>query len=131
MAKMEYTFGKTTESSYEEVLEKIPDLLKEEGFGILTEIDVKETFRKKLDVDFKKYKILGACNPALAYKAFSAEYEIGALLPCNVIVYEDENGKTAIAVMDPAMALGFIGVEALADLGKEARERLQRVLDKI
>ena len=131
MAKIEYTFGKTTESTYEEILEKIPDLLKEEGFGILTEIDVKETLKKKLDVDFKKYMILGACNPKLAYQAFSAENDIGALLPCNVIVYENEDGKGVVSMMDPIVTLGFIGVESLIDLGKEARDRLQRVLDKI
>ncbi|MFH1892544.1 MAG: DUF302 domain-containing protein [Candidatus Zixiibacteriota bacterium] len=131
MEKMKYTFGKSTKMTYDEALAKLPDLLKEEGFGVLTEIDVKETMKKKLDVGFRKYKILGACNPKLAYQAFQAEIEIGALLPCNVIVYEDDSGKAVVSFMDPLMALGFIGNESLSGVAKEANDRLRRVLDKI
>jgi uncharacterized protein (DUF302 family) len=131
VAKVQYTFGKKTDKSYENLLTELPDLLKEEGFGVLTEIDVKETLKKKIGVDFKKYKILGACNPELAYKAFLAENEIGALLPCNVIVYENDDGRASVAMMDPITALGFIGNEKLSGIAQEANDRLRRVLEKL
>lgn len=131
MEKVKYTFGKSTEMSFDEALDKLPDLLKEEGFGVLTEIDVKETLKKKLDVGFRQYKILGACNPKLAYQAFQAELEIGALLPCNVIVYEDDNGNAVVSFMDPLMALGFVGNENLSGVAQEANDRLRRVMDRL
>src|SRR3972149_10130055 len=90
---MNYGFSKTTDLSYEETIEKVTDELKKEGFGVLTTIDVKDTLKKKIDVDFKKYIILGACNPGLGHKALQAEEELGLLLPCNVIVYEKEKKK--------------------------------------
>jgi uncharacterized protein (DUF302 family) len=128
---MKYTFGKATSFSFEETLVKVQAALKEEGFGVLTEIDVKATMKEKLGVDFRKYKILGACNPRLAHQAFSVENEIGALLPCNVIVYENDEGKTTVSIIDPVAALGFVSNEKLAEVGTEAKERLSRALDRI
>ncbi len=131
MAEIDYTFGKDIDWSYEEALEKVPPILKDEGFGVLTEIDVKGTLKEKLDVDFKKYKILGACNPKLAYTAFQNDLEIGALLPCNVIVYEQPDGRTRVAIADPMQIMQISGNEALAEIATEARERLQSALEKI
>lgn len=117
---------------YEEAVEKVTAALKNEGFGVLTQIDVKATLRQKLDVDFRRYIILGACNPPLAYRAFTTELEIGLLLPCNVIVYEDESGSgSVVSIIDPIMMLG-IGINpALASVGEEASARLRRVLDNL
>ncbi len=115
---------------YEEAVEKVTAALKEEGFGILTEIDVKATLKKKLDVDFRKYIILGACNPPLAYRALTAEQEIGLLLPCNVIVYE-EDGGSVIAVADPIAMMEIVGNEALNEVAQEARTRLERALQQL
>ena len=99
-----YGIRTTVKGSYEETIPRVTDALKQEGFGILTQIDVKDTLKKKLNVDFPKYMILGACNPPLAHKALSAETEIGLLLPCNVIVYEGKDGRTVVAAQDPDMA---------------------------
>jgi uncharacterized protein (DUF302 family) len=100
--------------------------LKEEGFGILTEIDVKATLKKKLDADFRKYVILGACNPPLAHRALSAELEIGLLLPCNVIVYEEDDGSV-VSIVDPISMLGVVESPELEPVASEARARLERV----
>lgn len=115
---------------YEEAVERVTAALKAEGFGVLTQIDVKATLKQKLDVDFRRYIILGACNPPLAHRAFSTELEIGLLLPCNVIVYEDESGEgSVVSIIDPIMMLG-IGINpALSAVGEEASARLRRVLD--
>lgn len=115
---------------YEEAVERVTAALKTEGFGVLTQIDVKATLKQKLDVDFRRYIILGACNPPLAHRAFSTELEIGLLLPCNVIVYEDESGEgSVVSIIDPIMMLG-IGINpALSAVGEEASARLRRVLD--
>jgi uncharacterized protein (DUF302 family) len=115
---------------YETVLVKVTDALKAEGFGVLTNIDVKETMKKKLDVDFKKYAILGACNPPLAHKALSARPEMGLLLPCNVIVYEDGDG-TIVNIIDPISMMGVVEDPNLAPVAQEARKRLQRVSDAL
>jgi uncharacterized protein (DUF302 family) len=125
------SFGmrKETRSTYDEVLGKLPDLLKSEGFGVLTEIDVKETMKKKLGVDFRRYKILGACNPPLAHKALSAETEIGVMLPCNVVVYEDDRGKAVVVAIDPMQMVA--AHPGLADVAREAQQRLSRVLEKV
>jgi uncharacterized protein (DUF302 family) len=111
---------------YEEAITRTTEALKEEGFGVLTEIDVKATMKKKLDVDFRRYIILGACNPNLAYQALTLEPELGLLLPCNVIVYEDEGGTT-VSIVDPAQMLSVASNAALEPVATEARERLQRV----
>ena len=126
------SFGmrKETGSSYDEVLAKLPDLLKTEGFGILTQIDVKETLKQKLGVDFRRYKILGACNPPLAHKALSAETEIGVMLPCNVIVYEDDRGKAVVTAIDPMQTVAAAST-TLAPIAREVQQRLSRVLEKV
>ncbi len=126
-----YGIRTTVKGSYEDTIPRVTEALKQEGFGILTQIDVKDTLKKKLNVDFPQYVILGACNPPLAYKALSAETEIGLLLPCNVIVYEGKDGKTVIAAQDPDVALGIIGNPALAPIAKDARERLVRVIKSL
>ncbi len=121
---------KETRSSYDEVLSKLPDLLKAEGFGVLTQIDVKETLKQKIGVDFRRYKILGACNPPLAHKALSAETEIGVMLPCNVIVYENDQGKAVVVAIDPMQTIAASNPK-LADIAGEVRQRLSRVIEKV
>lgn len=114
---------------YDVAIERVTAALKEEGFGVLTEIDVKSTLKKKLDVDFRRYIILGACNPPLAHRALSTELEIGLMLPCNVIVYEDEDGAgSTISIINPVTMLGMGINPALEPVGSEADERLRRVL---
>jgi uncharacterized protein (DUF302 family) len=124
---MQYGFSKTVNLSYEQAIEKVTEELKKEGFGVLTTIDVKETLKKKLDVDFKKYVILGACNPPFAHKALQAEEEIGLLLPCNVIVYEKEN-KTVVSIFDPMVMMRVLDNESIKPIAEEVKQRLQRVL---
>jgi len=111
---------------YEEAMERVTAALKEEGFGVLTEIDVKATLKQKLDADFRKYAILGACNPPLAHKALSTELEIGLLLPCNVIVYE-EDGGSVVSIVDPISMLGVVDSAELKPVADEAGARLERV----
>jgi len=126
----ELGFQSTLNLPYESALEKVTDALKTEGFGILTSIDVKETMKKKLDVDFRKYTILGACNPPLAHKALTARPDVGLLLPCNVIVYEDGD-TTVVNIIDPLSMTNFIQDPALESVADEARQRLKRVSDAI
>ncbi|MBI1297996.1 DUF302 domain-containing protein [bacterium] len=111
---------------YEEAVELATAALKDEGFGVLTEIDVKSTMKKKIDADFRKYVILGACNPHLAHRALSTQLEIGLLLPCNVIVYEEEGGSV-VSIVDPLMMMQMADAEALTPVAQEARARLERV----
>lgn len=115
------------QTSYEDALEQVTAALKTEGFGVLTEIDVKETLKKKLDVDFRKYKILGACNPPLAYRALQAVSQVGLLLPCNVTVAETETGSIEVSLVDPMSMLGVIDDPQLAQVAEEAQARLKRV----
>jgi uncharacterized protein (DUF302 family) len=126
------SFGirKETRSSYDEVLGKLPDLLKAEGFGVLTQIDVKETLKQKVGVDFRRYQILGACNPSFAHKAFSVELEIGVMLPCNVIVYEDDRGRAVVVAVDPMQTVAAQNPR-LAEIAGEIRQRLSRVVEKV
>jgi uncharacterized protein (DUF302 family) len=119
-------FQSTLNIPYEMALEKVTEALKAEGFGILTSIDVKETMKKKLDVDFRKYTILGACNPPLAYRSLTARLDVGLLLPCNVIVYEEGAG-TVVNIIDPMSMVNFIPDDALEVVAREAAERLKRV----
>lgn len=129
MQQTSYTYLMELEVPYEEAIERATAALKEQGFGVLTEIDVKETLRKKLDVDFRKYVILGACNPSLAERALAAELEMGILLPCNVIVYETEPGKSAVSAMAPLSALGLVGSnERLRSVAGEADQKLKKAL---
>jgi uncharacterized protein (DUF302 family) len=131
MTEMRIDYGMRTHLnlSFEAAIVRATEALKAEGFGVLTEIDVKTTLKKKLDVDFRRYIILGACNPPLAHRALSTELEIGLLLPCNVIVYEDEDGEgSTISIVDPIIMLG-VGINpALAPVADEAAARLRRVL---
>jgi len=115
---------------YDEALARLPEALKTEGFGVLTEIDIAATLKKKLDVDFRRYKILGACNPALAHKALGIMLEIGVMLPCNVIVYERDDGGATVVAIDPAQTIAA-HEPALAGIAAEVRERLARVIDRI
>lgn len=115
---------------YDEAVRRTVAALREEGFGVLTEIDVRKTMREKLGAEFRRYVILGACNPPLAHQALSAELEIGLLLPCNVIVYEEGQGSV-VAAMDPAAALGIAGNDALRPVAEKARMRLERALGKL
>ena len=126
---MSYYFSKKLALGFEEAIEKVTEALKSEGFGILTEIDVKETL-KKMDVDFHLYKILGACNPPFAYKALQAEDKAGTMLPCNVIVQQKENG-VEIAAVDPVASMQAIENPKLKEIANEIRQRLQRVIDSL
>lgn len=128
---MSYSIAKKVNLSYEDALVKVTEELQKEGFGVLTEIDVKATMKKKLDVDFNKYKILGACNPPLAHKALTAEPEIGLLLPCNVVVFEDDNGKTNVAAIDARAMMSVVGREDIVVLADEVNTKLRKVIDNV
>ncbi len=128
--KTAYGFGTRLGTPYDEAVRRVRAALQEEGFGVLTEIDVRATMKQKLSLEFRKYVILGACNPQLAHRAFEIEPEIGLLLPCNVIVYE-EDGGSVVSILDPAAALGIVGNERLEPVAAEARARLERVLARL
>ena len=131
-ASLTYGFKKTVSLSVDEADQRVREELQKEGFGVLTEIDVRATLKKKLDVDIKPYKILGACNPALAHQALSAEADIGLLLPCNVIVYEgDVKGTSVVAVINPQLQLGITGKDDLVPFAEEVGARMLRVLDAL
>ncbi len=127
---MQYGFSKTVDLSFERTIEKVTEELKKEGFGVLTTIDVKDTLKKKIDVDFKKYTILGACNPPIAHKSLQTEEEIGLLLPCNVIVYEKDD-KTKVSMFDPMLMTNIVDNEKMEPIAKEVKEKLQRVLAEV
>jgi len=124
---MQYGFSKTVDMPFEQTIEKVTAELKKEGFGVLTSIDVKETLKQKINVDFKKYTILGACNPPIAHKALQEEEEIGLLLPCNVIVYE-KDGKTRVSIFDPMVMTWIVENDQMKPIATEVQEKLQRVL---
>ena len=128
---MKYYFNKTIKGTFDEVIDKVTQGLKDEGFGILTEIDVKETLKKKLDVDFKKYRILGACNPPYAHKALQAEDKIGTMLPCNVIVQEIEEGVIEVAAVNPMASMQAVENEKLNDVANEITSMLENVIEKL
>jgi uncharacterized protein (DUF302 family) len=119
-------------SSFDDVLARVPEALKSEGFGVLTEIDVKETLKKKLDVDFRRYKILGACNPPFAKQALDADLEIGRFMPCNVVVYEDDARRTVVSAVDPLQSMTAAGeTPALRALATAVREKLGRAIARL
>ena len=133
MKESRYGIAVTVALSYEQAIEHATAALKQEGFGVLTTIDVKATLKQKLDKDFRKYTILGACNPNLAYRALQAELEIGILLPCNVIVYEGHSpAESVVSAMAPISAIGIVGGSTeLKDVAREADERLRRMLTSL
>jgi len=124
-----YGFHVTVPGQFDEVITKVTEALASEGFGVLTEINVKATLKKKLDVDRRPYTILGACNPVLANQAINAEPDIGLLLPCNVLVREEEDGSITVAFMDPAAVLGLVEGEEVKPLAQEVRAKLEKVRD--
>jgi uncharacterized protein (DUF302 family) len=128
---MIYYFEKALDIPYEEAITKVTDELAKNGFGVLTEIDVKETLKIKIDVDFKKYKILGACNPKFAHKALSVEEKIGLMMPCNVIVYEAEEGKSVVAAVDPVASMNAVDNPDLEKVASEVREQLRDVIENL
>lgn len=128
---MSYYFNKTVDYGFEETIEIVTNKLKDEGFGILTEIDVKETLKKKLDVNFRKYIILGACNPPFAYKALQAEDKIGTMLPCNVIVQELEGSKTEVAAINPLQSMVAVQNKDLESIATEISSKLQNVISEL
>jgi uncharacterized protein (DUF302 family) len=127
---MTYYFSKTIDLDFDSAIIKVTEELKKEGFGILTDIDVKATLKKKLDVDFHKYRILGACNPPFAYHALQAEDKIGTMLPCNVIVQE-RDGKTEVSAIDPLASMQAVKNEALVGIAQEVRLKLRTVIEKL
>ena len=128
---MSYYFNKVVDMAFDEAIDKVTEELKKEGFGVLTEIDVKEALKKKLNVDFRKYRILGACNPQYAYKALQAEDKIGTMLPCNVIVQETEDGKVEIAAIDPVASMQSVQNESLGEIATTVRAKLKQVIEKV
>jgi len=126
-----YTFGKTVQMTYDAAIARATEALAREGFGVLTEIDVKATLKKKIDVDFRRYTILGACNPPLAHRALLAAPEVGLLLPCNVTVEETDDGETLVAFLNPRMMRTIVGKPALDEIAEEAYARLSRVADSL
>ena len=122
---------KTLDLGFDEALARIPAALKAEGFGVLTEIDVQATLKKKLDVDFRRYRILGACNPPFAHRALQHSLDVGMLLPCNVIVYETDDRKTVVSAVDPMQTMAAQGDPALRPLAEQVQQKLQRVIDSL
>ena len=132
MKEVSYGHTRTLEGvDFDQALQRVTAALKDEGFGILTEIDVKATLKKKLDVDLRPYKILGACNPALAHQALSTEPEIGLLLPCNVVVAEEEDGRISVSVASPEQMFRMVDNPDLSDVADQAEAKLLRVLGKL
>jgi uncharacterized protein (DUF302 family) len=126
-ATAKYVFGKTVDLGFDDAIKRVTEELAKEGFGVLTEIDVKATLKKKLDIDVAPYRILGACNPQFAHKAIEFEPQIGALLPCNVVVREDK-GKTRVEIMDPQSVLQLVERPEIEGIAAEVRQRLERVI---
>ncbi|HKJ46748.1 MAG TPA: DUF302 domain-containing protein [Balneolales bacterium] len=128
---MKYYFSKKVDLDFDKAIDKVTKELKEEGFGVLTEIDVKATLKKKLDVDFRNYRILGACNPEFAHKALLAEDKIGTMLPCNVIVQELDDGSVEVSAIDPVASMQAVDNDELPAVASEVRKRLSKVVESL
>jgi uncharacterized protein (DUF302 family) len=128
---MSYHISKVVDLDFDEAVSKTIEELKKEGFGVLTDIDVKETLKKKIDVDFVRYRILGACNPPLAHRTLQAEERIGLMLPCNVIVRETKEGGVEVSAIDPLSAMAAVGNEALSETGALVRDKLAKVVEGV
>ena len=128
---MKYYFSKILDVPFDDVVSKVAQELKKEGFGILTDIDVKATLKKKLDVEFKKYRILGACNPSFAYQALQAEDKIGTMLPCNVIVQEISDGRVEVAAIDPMASMQAIENPSLENIADQVQGKLKKAIDSL
>ena len=128
---MSYHFSKKLPVSFDEAIDRVMAALQAEGFGVLTEIDVKETLKKKLDVDFRKYRILGACNPPLAYQALQLENKIGAMLPCNVLVQETDDGQVEVSAVDPVASMQAIDNPALGEVAQTVRSKLRGIVEAL
>ena len=128
---MGYTIQRHVDGSFDDVVERTISELEEEGFGVLCDIDVQATFAKKLDKDFRQYRILGACNPQLAYQGLEEEIELGALLPCNVIVYEEDDGTVTVSAVDPAQLVGITDNPNLDSISADVSDRFERVINSL
>lgn len=128
---MPYYFNKIVDMSFDDAIAKVTEELKKEGFGVLTEINVQEALKKKLDVDFRKYRILGACNPLYAYKALQTEDKIGTMLPCNVIVQEREDGSVEIAAIDPIASMQAVKNESLGEIASIVQSKIKKVIEDV
>jgi uncharacterized protein (DUF302 family) len=128
---MDYYIGRTVAAGFDDTVTRVVEALKKEGFGVLTDIDVAATLKQKLGIEFRKYRILGACNPSLAHKALTEESKIGVMLPCNVIIQETNSGHTEIAAIDPRAAMERVGNPALGAIASEVASRLKRVVELV
>ena len=128
---MDYHFTKIVQVSFDDAIRRVTEELKKEGFGILTEIDVRETLKKKLNVDFRKYRILGACNPQFAYQALQAEDKVGTMLPCNIVVQETAGGDIEVSAVDPVASMRAIQNPILARTAEEVRTKLRKVIESL
>ena len=128
---MQYHFSKTLDLPFDKAVDRVTEALKQEGFGILTQIDVKETLKKKLDVDFRNYRILGACNPPLAYRALQQEPKIGTMLPCNVIVQETDAGQVEVSAIDPVASMMAIDNPSLGDVAATVQSKLKGIVEDL
>jgi uncharacterized protein (DUF302 family) len=127
----DFGIRRTLDLGFDEALVRVPEALKAEGFGVLTEIDVQATLKKKLDVDFRRYRILGACNPPFAYRALQRSLDVGMMMPCNVVVYETDDRKTVVSAVDPMQTMAAQGDEAIRPIAAEVRQKLKRVIDSL
>lgn len=128
---MSYTLDKRVAGDFDEVVDQTTSALSDEGFGVLCDIDVQQTLKEKLDEEFRQYRILGACNPPLAHQALEEELQLGTLLPCNVVVYETDNGETGVSAVDPEVMLSVVDNPNLDPIAEDVRERFERVLDQL
>ena len=128
---MEFTYNKHSNLGFGETIQRVKEVLSEEGFGVISEIDLKDKFKEKLDINFRNYTILGACNPGLAYKAVEQEDHIGVMLPCNVLVQEHEDGKVEVSAINPLQSIGATGKESLKPLAEEVGDKLKAAIEKV